>query len=341
MSVTPTPERDIITMMEAMGFTIDRCHSDITPLTGGVSADIWRVETSDGPVVVKRALAQLRVHEEWHVSIARNQYEVAWLETVAGIAPEAVPHILAADAEAGLFVMDYLPAKTHPVWKTELAAGNIDEKFAVQVAELLALIHSKTANKPELAEKFDTDALFHALRPAPYFIAAGEKNPDVLCRLEQLTGQLFEHKKALVHGDISPKTILHGPRGPVLLDAECAWYGDPAFDLAFCLNHLLLKTLWQPQWTHQFMGCFEIMYSAYLARVDWEAAADIEQRIAHLLPALLLGRIDGKSPVEYITEKQTRNRVREFAKQLLLQPTSQLSQLQACWSEKLGNSRQN
>jgi len=44
-----------------------------------------------------------------------------------------------------------------------------------------------------------------------------------------------------VHGDVSPKNILVGPKGPVLLDAECAWFGEPAFDLAFCLNHLLLK----------------------------------------------------------------------------------------------------
>ncbi len=51
-------------------------------------------------------------------------------------------------------------------------------------------------------------------------------------------------KIALVHGDVSPKKVPAGPRGPVFLDAECAWYGDPAFDLAFCLNHLLLKCLW-------------------------------------------------------------------------------------------------
>ena len=29
---------------------------------------------------------------------------------------------------------------------------------------------------------------------------------------------------------MSPKNLLVGPDGPVLLDAECAWYGDPAFD---------------------------------------------------------------------------------------------------------------
>src|SRR3546814_18931747 len=51
-------------------------------------------------------------------------------------------------------------------------------------------------------------------------------------------------KSALVHGDVSPKNILVSASGPVFLDAECAVYGDPAFDLAFCTTHLLLKSVW-------------------------------------------------------------------------------------------------
>ena len=35
-------------------------------------------------------------------------------------------------------------------------------------------------------------------------------------------------KRVLVHGDFSPKNLLAGAGGPVILDAECAWYGDPA-----------------------------------------------------------------------------------------------------------------
>ena len=62
-------------------------------------------------------------------------------------------------------------------------------------------------------------------------------------------------KLTLVHGDVSPKNILIGPDGPIFLDAECAWYGDPAFDLAFCLNHMLLKCLWTPRAAARFLGC--------------------------------------------------------------------------------------
>ncbi|MEZ5669788.1 MAG: phosphotransferase [Alphaproteobacteria bacterium] len=76
-----------------------------------------------------------------------------------------------------------------------------------------------------------------------------------------------------MHGDVSPKNILIGPAGPVFLDAECAWYGDPAFDIAFCLNHLLLKCLWTPAATGRFLACFRALAEAWLAEVDWEPRA--------------------------------------------------------------------
>ena len=117
---------------------------------------------------------------------------------------------------------------------------------------------------------------------------------------------------ALVHGDVSPKNILVGPDGPVFLDAECAWYGDPAFDLAFCLNHLLLKCVWVPSAKEKLLQCFSVLSSSYLQRFS---SGNLEERTASLLPALLLARVDGKSPVEYLDEAQ-RSFVRERARSL-------------------------
>jgi hypothetical protein len=134
---------------------------------------------------------------------------------------------------------------------------------------------------------------------------------------------------------VSPKNILAGPRGPVFLDAECAWYGDPAFDLAFCLNHLLLKCAWRPQWTAQYLACFDAMSAAYLGAVTWEPAADIEARTAHLLPGLFLGRVDGKSPVEYITAEREREQVRRTARRLLLAPVQTLADVRSAWQREL------
>ncbi len=166
-------------------------------------------------------------------------------------------------------------------------------------------------------------------------VAAAGVHPDLASALHRLVECTAAARLALVHGDVSPKNILVGPDGPVLLDAECAWYGDPAFDLAFCLNHLLLKCLWRPAAQASFLACFAALANTYLAAVAWEPPARLEARAAALLPGLLLARIDGKSPVEYVTADTDRARVRRVAAELIRRPVPRLAQLCAAWHEEL------
>ena len=49
------------------------------------------------------------------------------------------------------------------------------------------------------------------------------------------------------------------------------------------------------------------------------------------LPALLLARVDGKSPVEYLSERRDQDFVRSFAKRFLAQPVTELSGLAQAW----------
>ena len=142
-----------------------------------------------------------------------------------------------------------------------------------------------------------------------------------------------------MHGDVSPKNILLGARGPVFLDAECAWFGDPAFDLAFCLNHLLLKTLWVPSAERELLASFDALTEAYLRGVDWEPAATLEERAAQLLPALFLARIDGKSPVEYLTDDASKNAVRRAARSMLQQPARQARRTSAARGRERARAR--
>jgi Ser/Thr protein kinase RdoA (MazF antagonist) len=134
-----------------------------------------------------------------------------------------------------------------------------------------------------------------------------------------------------VHGDVSPKNILCGEHGPVFLDAECAWYGDPAFDLAFCLNHFLLKGARKGVERHDYLRAFLSFEAGYLAKVDWEDPLVLEARAAALLPCLLLARIDGKSPVEYLSTEAERNAVRRFAVPLIAQPPARVGDIAELW----------
>lgn len=306
------------------------------PLTGGVSSDIWRVELDSGPVCVKRALPKLRVAADWQAPVERNRYEARWMQVAASAAPGAVPALLGQDEATGCLAMAYLPAAEHPLWKAQLRDGHADADFAAAVAARLAAIHAATANNAAIAADFPTDRIFFDIRLDPYLGATGRAHGDLALRFQALIAATQANKRVLVHGDVSPKNILAGPRGPVFLDAECAWYGDPAFDLAFCLNHLLLKSLWNRAAHAAFQCCFAALAGRYLAGVTWEVPAVLEARAAGLLPGLLLARVDGKSPVEYVTREEGRELVRRVARPLLLDPPVRLAAVAAAWNREFG-----
>jgi hypothetical protein len=54
-----------------------------------------------------------------------------------------------------------------------------------------------------------------------------------------------------------------------------------------------------------------------------------------LLPGLLLARVDGKSPVEYITADAERNVVRRAAGALLHDATARLHDVGEAWRQEL------
>ena len=307
-----------------------------TPLIGGVSSDIWRVDLQYGPICIKRALPKLKVAADWRAPIERNASEVAWIEKAAEIVPSCVPTILGQDEAAGLFAMPFYDPTNYKLWKSELRDGRAESQIAQSVGKRLGQIHAETANDSALARQFENDAIFYDIRIEPYLVATGRAHNDLGAAFERLVSLTAATKFVLVHGDVSPKNILLGSEGPIFLDAECACYGDPAFDLAFCLNHLLLKCLWTPAAAGEFLVCFEKMKEAYLSWVHWEAVEELEQRTAALLPGLFLARVDGKSPVEYLTKEDDKLRVRRTARALLAKPVPQLSDISFAWREELG-----
>jgi aminoglycoside phosphotransferase (APT) family kinase protein len=280
---------------------------------------------------VKRALARLRVAAVWEAPTSRNASEWAWLELVSRMLPDAVPVLYDHDPEAGMFAMAYLEPALYPVWKEQLRDGTVDTTTAVSVGDRLGQIHAATADDPGVAARFATDATFFSLRLEPYLLHTATAHPDLRDRLEAIARVTAETKRTLVHGDVSPKNLLVGPNGPVFLDAECAWFGDPAFDVAFVLNHLLLKGVWRPQYLDAYVDAFRALAAAYAARVTWEPVDSFERRCAQLLPALTLARIDGKSPVEYLTDERDRADVRRRARALVRSAPDSLDALLAAW----------
>lgn len=325
---------DILDALRRMGLAPASGRPEIVALSGGVSADVFRVNLPGGPICVKRALPRLRVAAEWHAPVERIHSEVDWFRFAGEVIPGAVPRILAEDKEAHLFAMNYFEPANYPGWKAQLLGGHIDSDFAAKVGRAIAAIHRASASKADVAAKFAHDGMFMALRIEPYLLYTAKAHPDRAARIEAMANDLARARIALMHGDVSPKNILAGPDGPVFLDAETACYGDPAFDLAFCLNHLLLKCVWAPVHVSAYIRAFDALRHAYFAQADWEKKEALEARTAGLLSAFLLARIDGKSPVEYITDPNKKDFVRNAAREFLSQQLT-LSDIAGAWHNKV------
>jgi len=325
---------DLCEALVTLGLIADGEQPRFSFMTGGVSCDVAKVETADGRVlVIKKALSQLRVPTEWLASADRSAFEVQWLKLVhARVRADLVPEVIAELPERHIFVMAYLPIETHPVWKAELLEGRVDPDFAGALGQSLVQIHAATANEPALAQQFSTDDLFMDLRIDPFLLHVARHQADVAPALQALALDLQSRKTALVHGDVSPKNILIGPRGAVILDAECAVYGDPAFDLAFCLTHLLIKSVFIRGKGGLFIDCVRSMASAYLAGVGWEDPQALSARTAKLVSALLLARLDGKSTAPYLTDEADKSLIRQQAKAFLQGPALDLAQFFNRWT---------
>ena len=334
LSIDQDAIRDVL---QTMGLLEAEDALHVSPLTGGVSSNILKVSTGERQFCLKQALPKLKVAKEWHARLERVFAEIDWMQTVAGIAPRSVPHITGIDRNALCFVMDYLPAEQFHNWKSQLLNGEIDIDFAAQTGSILGEIHQKTAKSEALAKTFAYDDNFFSLRLDPYLGEIARVHPHFADFILTVLHRTQSTRLALVHGDISPKNILRGPDGPVILDAECAWYGDPAFDLAFCLNHFLLKTViaGSQETRQKLMIAFDAMYQSYFHHITWEPAGEYEARVATLLPCLILARVDGKSPAEYLQGRHANN-VRRASCTLLERQFTQLKDITSFWRKENG-----
>ena len=294
---------------------------EVVPLSGGVASDIARVDVAGRTLCVKFALEKLKVAEEWHVPVHRNRAEYAWLEFAASVDRSTVPRLYGQSGTG--FVMEYVASPDVLLWKDELLCGIPDIRRAVSVARILARIHAASANSVHCRNSFRNHDDFLAIRIEPYLTFTASRHPDLARQLIAIGEGLHRSRQALVHGDVSPKNILFRKDCPVLLDAECTTMGDPAFDVAFCLNHLALKSIHRPDQRDVLMDAAARFWLTYAAGIAWEPHDALERRAAALLPALLLARVDGKSPVEYLSGENQR-RIRDLAKPLIRKPPARL-----------------
>lgn len=304
----------------------------LTPLSGGVSCEIYLVEDGAERFVVKRARAKLQVQADWFADVGRNRSEWEYIRYVAQFLPEAVPVLRHCSAAGNYFAMEHFNG-SFANWKQLLLAGNAHAEHAGRAGKLLAQIHRRSAGDPEAINRFDTTSNFFQLRIEPYLLATADKHPPLRPFFEAEAARLAAARECLVHGDFSPKNVLVGRDRMVLLDCEVAWYGDPAFDVALLLTHFFLKALLHAPRNVGMKRMVEEFWSNYQAL---RPSPEAEIRAARLLLMLLLARVDGKSPVEYL-DAGRRQFVREFVPRELRTESRSLDRIVPTWFQRLGS----
>lgn len=271
------------------------------PLQGGVSSKVVRVTTDRRVLVIKQSRSQLAVEDEWFADISRINVEHRCLASYRQITPESVPMLYFSDNEQFLYAMESVPDNI-PTWKSLLMAGHVSDKITDRVISTIAQVHRATSGKREIAGQFDNRQFFNELRVFPYLRTTSERHPGLRHFFDDCIEIASEPRFALVHGDYSPKNILCGKDRIFVLDFEVAHYGNPAFDLAFLFNHLLLKAIYRPEDTAKYFKCIDRMWDRYKSICKGHLPERLERMTATLLSGLFLARADGKSPVEYLDE---------------------------------------
>jgi aminoglycoside phosphotransferase (APT) family kinase protein len=271
-------------------------------LSGGVSAD---VVLGDDGLVRKRFLPRLKVEALWESDPRRVFREIDSLKAWARIVgPESVPAVLEVDPTSYGYTMPYSPG---PSWKDLLLEGDVRRSIAHELGRRLSLVHRKP--DAEAARALAGPGFFPELRVEPYYETVKRRHPDLPIATDFVA-------ETLVHGDYSPKNILVHAGGLWVLDHEVAHWGDPCFDLAFMLNHLLIKA---------FIRADARYRDAARAFLDaYGPSPALEAKTLRHLAALMLARVDGKSPLAYLSEDD-RRRLRELARRRCLEPVATLA----------------
>jgi len=313
----------------------------IEALSGGVSNCVLYVhrDESHGPdFVLKQAREQLQVEAAWFCSPERGLQEVSVLEVCQGFlgdsigdsigdSPSAglgihVPEILFQDKSNFAYAMTAAP-RDHVVWKSELLQFQCEPAIAACCGDLLSLLHAKSWQHETVRERLANRQFFMDLRIDPYYRYLLRSHEDLGPSIELLVTSLAENACTLVHGDYSPKNLLVHKQGVMLVDFEVGHFGDPAFDVGFFLSHLVLKAIWSEDRCESYWELIRVFWETYWAGMERGAPrmdrVALERRAILNCAACLLARVDGKSPVEYLTSEVHRQHVRKVARRLLLE----------------------
>ncbi len=284
----------------------------IETLTGGVSNTVLAITTKSRNFVLKQALPELKVAEKWEADQRRAIVEADALQLFHKLSPRQVPNLVFIDPIEFVLIMERVPLNS-TVWKSDLLDGVFDLNVAKVLGETLATWHLFGESNPETISQFKEDTLFEQLRVDPFYRFVSKRNPDLQKVIDSLINELESEHTTIVHGDFSPKNIMVSPTGQVyILDFEVMHIGNPVFDLAFLVAHLLCKFFRaaDEQTAIKFSQLANVFLDAY------EKMHAISPSLALHTAQISLARVEGKSPVNYLNPGQ-QEKLQKYTKKVL------------------------
>lgn len=279
--------------------------------------------------VIKQPLPKFRTEAEWLVDVARVEVERDCAKLLAELLPAgSVPDVLWYDEANHVLAISCVPTDS-VLWKNHLMAGGVSIDAAQQAGVLLAMMHGSTLHNGDAEKRYGDPSFFIQQRTEPYFKSLAVKHPAIAPMFDKVIHKLLSNPLCLIHGDFSPKNIFlvmkkddgsqdadgKPKRFPLshltLLDFEVAFYGNPAFDVATLVNHLLLKSFHLGKAWRARMMAIDAFVKTYANAVPPELQQRVEADGGAILGALLLARVDGKSPAEYLKDEPLRDKVRK------------------------------
>ena len=240
---SPLSAANVVSYLRERNLLPEGATAHVRELAGGISNSVLRVDWHADAVVVKQSLPRLRVDEVWEFDRRRTLAECDCMRVLGEKLPAGrVPEVLDIDQHRLAFTMTCAPAGGI-VWKDALLRGEVDLTVAARAGALLATVHRTTASDPSLAARFDDLMPLMQGRVEPYHRTAERAHPDLVAAIDADIERLTTRRRALVLGDYSPKNLIVYPEHVLALDFEVAHWGDPAFDTAFMLAHLVAKAV--------------------------------------------------------------------------------------------------
>jgi 5-methylthioribose kinase len=216
---------------------------------------VRRVRAGGRRFVLKQARPTLERFPEYSAPTERLICEARYYELAAPFDATGVcPRILHVDAQERVLVLEDLGEAER--LDEALQRGAEVTPALRRLGAFLGAVHLGTLDA-DLARRFQNDGMrrlhgdhifdlpyrendFPLSPPLRERAETLWRDTSLVATIDEAYARYLKPEGALVHGDVQGANVLLAERGPVLLDAEIAHVGDPAFDVGSLVAHVLL-----------------------------------------------------------------------------------------------------